>query len=85
MEPRADEVLVRVVATGIRHIDINAHAGRCIPVVVERVGADGFAAGDHVVLFGDTCGSLPQMSHRAIHLRPRGHVGRVRRPTRRRR
>ncbi|MFE2424705.1 hypothetical protein [Streptomyces hokutonensis] len=71
-----------VVTTGICHTDIYAHAGRGIPVVVERVGADGFAADDHVVLSGGMCGGLPQMPHRATHLRPRGHARRVRRPTR---
>jgi aryl-alcohol dehydrogenase len=72
-EPRADEILVRVVATGICHTDINAHAGRGIPVpmpivlgheaagVVQRVGAGvaGFAAGDHVLLSGGSCGVCP--------------------------
>jgi aryl-alcohol dehydrogenase len=71
-EPRADEILVRIVATGICHSDINCHAGR-IPVpqpivlghegagIVERVGVGvaGLEPGDHVVLSGGSCGICP--------------------------
>ena len=71
--PRADEVLVRIVATGICHTDINCHSGRGMPVpkpivlghegagVVEAVG-DGvtdLAPGDHVVISGGSCGACP--------------------------
>ena len=69
--PRADELLVRIVATGICHTDLHAHEGRLSPLpivlghegagVVEAVGAAvrGFAAGDHVVLSGSSCGACP--------------------------
>jgi aryl-alcohol dehydrogenase len=68
-EPREDEVLVRVVATGICHSDLLVRAQEYptpMPVVVghegagvvERVGSGvhDLAAGDHVVLAGDSCG-----------------------------
>ena len=71
-EPRADEVLVRVVATGICHTDIKiatvaglsprpivlGHEGAGI---VEKVGAGvrKLAPGDHVVLTFDSCGRCP--------------------------
>ncbi|MEU3340065.1 NAD(P)-dependent alcohol dehydrogenase [Streptomyces sp. NPDC006668] len=69
-DPRPDEVLVRMVATGICHTDINAHNGRGVPVphpivlghegagVVEAVGAGvtRLVPGDHVVLSGNSCG-----------------------------
>ncbi len=68
--PRADEVLVRIVATGICHTDLHCHSGHGMPVprpivlghegagVVEQVGAGvaGLAVGDHVVLSGGSCG-----------------------------
>jgi aryl-alcohol dehydrogenase len=71
--PRADEILVRVVATGICHTDINCHSGHGVPVpkpivlghegagVVEQVGAGvtGLRPGDHVVLSGSSCGVCP--------------------------
>ena len=70
-EPRADEVLVRMVAAGMCHTDL---LGRELPPeffagptvqghegagVVEAVGADvtHVAAGDHVVLSFNSCGS----------------------------
>lgn len=66
-EPRDDELLVRMVATGICHTDIYAaglfpgpfvfgHEGAG---VVERAGAAirGFAPGDRVVMSFDSCGS----------------------------
>lgn len=73
-EPRPDEVLVRIVATGICHTDINAHGGRGVPVphpivlghegagVVEAVGAGvtRLVPGDHVVLSGNSCGVCPR-------------------------
>lgn len=73
-EPRPDEVLVRMVATGICHTDINAHHGRGLPVpqpivlghegagVVAAVGAGvtRLRPGDHVVLSGNSCGACPR-------------------------
>lgn len=69
-EPRADEVLVRIVGAGMCHTDvlprtagfiaplpiINGHEGSG---VVEQVGADvqGIAVGDHVVLSFESCRS----------------------------
>lgn len=72
-EPRSDEVLVRMVATGVCHTDL---LSREIPPelfmgpivfghegagVVEAVGADvtHVAPGDHVVLSYDVCGACP--------------------------
>jgi aryl-alcohol dehydrogenase len=68
--PRADEVLVRIVATGLCHTDLSlrdtlpaemfprvfGHEGAG---VVEAVGADvrGIAVGDHVVLSLASCGA----------------------------
>ena len=68
--PRADEIMVRIVATGICHTDLGCHSGRGRPVprpivlghegagVVEEVGAavTDVAVGDHVVLSGVSCG-----------------------------
>jgi aryl-alcohol dehydrogenase len=70
--PRADEILVRVVATGVCHTDI-AMRDQTFPVpqpvvlghegagVVEAVGAAvrSVAPGDHVVMSYDSCGSCP--------------------------
>ncbi len=70
-EPRAGEMRVRIVATGICHTDLHAHDGRLSPLpivlghegagVVEALGPDvrGFAIGDHVVLSGSSCGTCP--------------------------
>ncbi len=71
-EPRADEVLVRVVAAGICHTDIKVaqvpglsprpivlgHEGSGI---VEKIGSSvrKLAVGDHVVLTFDSCGRCP--------------------------
>ena len=68
-DPRPDEVLVRVVATGICHTDIKmAQVAGLVPRpivlghegagVVERVGAAvrKVAPGDHVVMTFDSCG-----------------------------
>ena len=71
-DPRVDEVLVRIVATGICHTDIKiattpglsprpivlGHEGAG---VVEKVGAGvrKLAPGDHVVLTFDSCGRCP--------------------------
>lgn len=73
--PRGDEVLVRIVATGICHADIHSHAGRGIgrivpkPIVlghegagvVESIGAGvtTLRVGDHVVLSGGSCDAFP--------------------------
>jgi aryl-alcohol dehydrogenase len=71
-EPRADEVLVRVVATGVCHTDI-AMRDQVFPVpqpivlghegagVVERIGAGvrKVAPGDHVVMTYNSCGFCP--------------------------
>jgi len=67
-EPRADEVLVRMVATGLCHTDIHLKGflpGEMFPNVfghegagvVERVGADvsGIEVGDHVVMSFRSC------------------------------
>lgn len=69
--PRADEVLVRVVATGVCHTDLKVAAGGLSPRpivlghegagIVEAVGA-GVAAvkpGDRVVMTYDSCGVCP--------------------------
>jgi aryl-alcohol dehydrogenase len=70
-EPRAGEMRVRLVATGICHTDLHAHEGRLSPLpivlghegagVVETLGegVSGFAVGDHVVLSGSSCGTCP--------------------------
>ncbi len=71
-EPRADEVLVRMVATGICHTDIKVATVQGLsprPIVlghegagiVERVGANvrKVQPGDHVVLTFDSCGRCP--------------------------
>lgn len=67
--PRADEVLVRMVATGVCHTDIVCRDGFPVPMpivlghegagVVEAVGAKvtGLVPGDHVVLSFNSCGS----------------------------
>ncbi|MEO9325584.1 NAD(P)-dependent alcohol dehydrogenase [Nocardioides sp. C4-1] len=67
-EPRADEVLVRIVATGLCHLDISSR--ETLPAemfprvfghegagVVEQVGADvaGIEVGDHVLLGFRSC------------------------------
>jgi aryl-alcohol dehydrogenase len=73
-QPRADEVLIRIVATGICHTDLYCHAGHGVPVprpivlghegagVVEAVGSGvgGLAIGDHVVVSGASCGHCPK-------------------------
>ena len=72
-EPRFDEVLVRLVATGICHTDISMRDHKIYPVphpvvlghegagVVERVGAGvtKVQAGDHVILTSNSCGHCP--------------------------
>ncbi|MFN3231054.1 MAG: NAD(P)-dependent alcohol dehydrogenase [Alphaproteobacteria bacterium] len=68
-EPRADEVLVRVVASGICHTDVAVQRQEInlpLPMVVGHEGSGVVEAvgsavthvkpGDHVVLSGDSCG-----------------------------
>ena len=69
-EPRPDEVLVRMVATGVCHTDIICQAG-IVPVpmpivlghegagVIEALGSEvtGIQLGDHVILSFDACGT----------------------------
>jgi aryl-alcohol dehydrogenase len=69
--PRAGEMLIRMVATGICHTDLHEHPGRHAPHpivlghegagVVEALGAgvSGFMPGDHVILSGSSCGNCP--------------------------
>lgn len=69
--PRAGEMLVRLVATGICHTDLHEHPGRHAPQpivlghegagVIESLGAGvrGFDVGDHVILSGNSCGTCP--------------------------
>jgi aryl-alcohol dehydrogenase len=71
-EPRADEILVRMVATGICQADLHVcrgHIPASVPIVlghegagiVERVGAavKSVVPGDHVVLSYQSCGHCP--------------------------
>jgi aryl-alcohol dehydrogenase len=72
-EPRFDEVLVRLVATGICHTDISMRDHKIYPVphpvvlghegagIVERIGSavTRVKPGDHVVLFSNSCGHCP--------------------------
>ena len=67
-EPRADELLVRLVATGVCHTDLTARDHGVVPLpavlghegagIVERVGAGvtKVRPGDHVVLSFPSCG-----------------------------
>lgn len=81
--PRADEVLVRVVATGICHTDLVVRDGKLptpFPVVLGHEGAgvvkavgsavDGIVPGDHVLATFDSCGSCPACRrHAPCHCR----------------
>ena len=72
-DPRDDEVLVRLVATGICHTDISMRDHKIYPVpqpvvlghegagIVERVGraVTKVAPGDHVILTSGSCGHCP--------------------------
>lgn len=70
-EPRAGEMRIRLVATGICHTDLHEHPGRHSPQpivlghegagVVDKLGegVTGFAVGDHVILSGSSCGRCP--------------------------
>jgi aryl-alcohol dehydrogenase len=71
--PRAGEVLVRMVATGVCHTDVRVHSGlgpgTPRPIVLGHEGAgiveqlgEGVTTlqvGDHVVLSGSSCGTCP--------------------------
>ena len=69
--PRAGEMRIRLVATGICHTDLHEHPGRHAPQpivlghegagVVEALGEGvrGFEPGDHVILSGNSCGRCP--------------------------
>jgi aryl-alcohol dehydrogenase len=69
--PRAGEMLIRLVATGVCHTDLHEHPGRHSPQpivlghegagVVEELGPGvrGFEVGDHVILSGSSCGRCP--------------------------
>lgn len=73
-DPRADEVRVRIVATGICHTDLACHEGMGMPIprpivlghegagIVDAVGGGvtGLATGDHVVISGASCGECPK-------------------------
>ena len=70
-DPRAGEMLVRIVAAGVCHTDLRAHRGGVLPTplpvvlghegagIVEQVGAavSGFQAGDAVVIGRDLAAS----------------------------
>ena len=68
--PRAGEILVRLVATGVCHTDLKVHArpepkpivlGHEGAGIIERVGArvESLKPGDHVVLSFNWCGTCP--------------------------
>lgn len=69
--PRAGEMRVRLVATGICHTDLHEHPGRHAPQpivlghegagIIEALGegVQGFVPGDHVILSGSSCGRCP--------------------------
>ncbi|WEK46030.1 MAG: NAD(P)-dependent alcohol dehydrogenase [Candidatus Andeanibacterium colombiense] len=72
-DSRDDEILVRVVAAGICHTDLNSHVGLGMPVpkpavlghegagVVEKIGSavSHLKIGDRVVISGGSCGNCP--------------------------
>jgi len=75
-DPRADEVLVRVVGVGICHTDLavrDQHLPVPLPVVlghegagiVEKVGSGvtGLKAGDKVIISFNSCGECPSCDH----------------------
>lgn len=72
-EPRPDEVLVKILAVGICHTDMNALSGRLpvtMPIILGHEGSGvvvktgelvtGFAPGDKVVIIPDYCGKCDQ-------------------------
>jgi aryl-alcohol dehydrogenase len=72
-EPRADEIVVRLVATGICHTDMSMRDHTIYPIphpvvlghegagIVERIGVavTKVAPGDHVIMTADSCGHCP--------------------------
>lgn len=72
MEPKADEVLIKIVATGVCHTDAESINGRGAPFpavlghegagIIEKVGASvtNVTPGDHVVLSYSYCGECSQ-------------------------
>ena len=91
-EPRASEILVRIVATGICHTDINVHEHDRAPKpivlghegagIVERVGSEvtRLAPGDPVILSSNFCGECPSCRQNAhsycYEIMPRNFGGR---------
>jgi aryl-alcohol dehydrogenase len=91
-EPRAGEILVRIVATGICHTDINVHERDRSPKpivlghegagIVECVGSQvtRLAPGDPVILSSNFCGECPSCRQNAhsycYELMPRNFGGR---------
>jgi len=72
MEPKGDEVLIKIVATGVCHTDAESIKGRGAPFpavlghegagIIEKVGASvtNVEPGDHVVLSYSYCGECSQ-------------------------
>jgi aryl-alcohol dehydrogenase len=91
-EPRQGEILVRIVATGVCHTDINVHERDRSPKpivlghegagIVERVGAGvtRLAPGDPVILSANFCGECPSCRQNAhsycYEVMPRNFGGR---------
>jgi aryl-alcohol dehydrogenase len=91
-EPRLGEILVRIVATGICHTDINVHERDRSPKpivlghegagIVERVGSGvtRLAPGDPVILSSNFCGECPSCRQNAhsycYEVMPRNFGGR---------
>jgi len=91
-EPRAGEILVRLVATGICHTDISVHERDRSPKpivlghegagIVERVGAGvtRLVPGDPVILSSNSCGECPSCRQNAhsycYEVMPRNFGGR---------
>jgi aryl-alcohol dehydrogenase len=91
-EPRAGEILVRMVATGICHTDISVHERDRSPKpivlghegagIVERVGSGvtRLAPGDPVILSSNSCGECPSCRQNAhsycYEVMPRNFGGR---------
>jgi aryl-alcohol dehydrogenase len=91
-EPRAGEILVRMVATGICHTDINVHERDRTPKpvvlghegagIVERIGpgVTRLKPGDRVILSSNFCGECPSCRSNAhsycYELMPRNFGGR---------
>lgn len=73
--PRSDEVIVRLLATGICQTDLKAAHGHLMPLpavlghegvgIVEQVGANvtSVAPGDRVLMTFDSCGQCPSCSN----------------------